>query len=383
MPKRTNRWRVALGLIALSALLGGCMPAGAVSNPGWTVVTAQDDVVYAAMAMGQVVALDDTEGGAVLWQYPQSQSGGGGVGCSFARPPDATSDRPLDAVYGIPLLAGPLVLVTSYDGLLRAFDRESGALEWQFPAEQAIIGGVSVRDGVAYFGSSDHGVYALDLATQEPVWEAPFRTENWVWGSPAVDQDRVFVGSMDHHVYAIDRHTGAQVWKTDIGGSVVGSVTLADGAIYAGGVDKRLHALDASDGSERWSTEPFAGWLWGEALVHGGAVHFGSLDGQVHALDVQDGSVLWGPVGVEGAVRAGPALFGEELVYGTDTGRLYTVDAATGDSTLRFTAEGSILSTPAVAGQTVYVATAAGRVYALDLSRRGDPQLWEYPPNEK
>jgi len=243
-----KRGLVAL-LLLVAVTLAGCM-GGGVTNPGWTVVTVQDEVVYAALSTGQVVALDAAKGGAALWSYPPA-SQSSGPACAIARrSPDSAS--PLDAVYGAPVVADDLLLVTSFDRRLYAFDRHTGAKQWDFTAEDSIIGGVTLVDGVAFFGSADHRVYAVDLATQKLIWEAPFATGNRVWGAPAVDEARVYVGSMDHYVYALDRQTGREIWRHDLGCSIPGSVTLADGMLFVGGVDKRLHDLKGEDGSELW-----------------------------------------------------------------------------------------------------------------------------------
>ena len=285
---RVSRGRalVALLLMFVPIVVAGCMPSGAMTNPGWTVLTADSDVVYVAMATGQVLALDAAEGGRVLWSYPANQGGSSGPGCSIARPAASQSqDSTLDAVYGLPVLTDDLLLITSYDRHLYAFERESGNRAWDSgddAATEAVIGGVTVRDGIAYFGSSDHRVYAWDVQDKSPAWDSPFETANWVWGAPAVDESSVYVGSMDHKVYAIDRRDGTELWNHDVGASVPGTVTLADDMLFVGSVDKRLHALDARDGTQVWESEEYGSWVWGEALVHEGIVYFGSLDGQVH-----------------------------------------------------------------------------------------------------
>lgn len=373
----------ALLLATLASIAAGCMPGGSTTNPGWTVVTAQNDVIYAVLATGRVVALDARDGGKELWGYPPKTKRSGGPSCAFARSDGDDTEAPLDAVYGIPALTDDLVLVTSFDHYLHAFERTTGNKALGYGVGGAIIGGVTLYEGVAYFGSSDHRVYALDLATRELVWDAPFSTENWVWSAPAVDEEMVYVGGMDHYVYAIDRMTGKEAWKKDVGGSVPGSVTLSDGVLFAGGVDRRLHALRKDDGSELWSTDQLGGWVWGEALVHDGYVYFGSLDGRIHCLSVSDGSPRWEPVSVEGAVRAGPALLDEYLIVGTEAGTMYTIEVETGKPRERFKAAGSVLSTPAVDGSMVYVGTTTGNVHAFDFSRGIDPEIWVYPPKKE
>jgi len=377
----TKRWRFTPVLVIIAMLvaaLAGCMPKGAVTNPGWTVVAATDEVVYAVLATGKVVALNAKDG-RELWGYPKTAETKGGLlgGCSAS----SNADTPLDAVYGSPALTDNLVLVASYNHHLYAFDRSSGSkVGDDFVAGGAIIGGVVVRDGIAYFGSSDHNVYAVDIATRKLVWEKPFTTGHWVWGTPAVDEKRVYVGSMDHYVYAINRQTGEEVWKKRVGGAVPGSVTLADGILLVGGVDKCLYAFRAEDGELLWPNPSFLGhWVWGEALARDGYIYVGSLDGKVHALRLADGSPRWEPVALDGAIRAGPAWLDGNLIVGAESGSIYTINAETGDSKVLFKAQGAILSTPAVVGTKIYAGTTAGNVYALDASNTGDPLLWVYP----
>jgi len=370
-----------LSMVVLAIIATGCMPRGAVANPGWTVVAAGGDAVYAVLSIGKVVALD-ADSGNELWAYPTKEEKSSPLSCLTPKTADPDAEGPLGAVYGIPALTDDLLLVASYDHRLYAFERASGRKVWDFAAGEAVIGGATVYDGVVYFGASDHQVYALDVATGQPVWDVPFSTGHWVWGAPAVDEDRVYVGSMDHYVYAIDRRTGAERWKQNVGGSVPGSVTLADGLLLVGSVDKHLHALRASDGAEVWKRDVGA-WVWGEALIYEGYVYVGSLDGRVHALALTDGSPRWNAFPVEGAVRAGPALLDGDLVLGTESGAVYRIDMETGQGETLFTAEGEgVLSTPAIVGEMVYLGTTVGKVRALDASRSGAPLVWEYPPKK-
>lgn len=372
----------ALLLILLAAMASGCVGRGSITNAGWTVVAAHDSVVYAVLASGQVVALDASKNGETIWAYPPQSASAGGPGCSIAGG-GGSGPSPLDAVYGIPVVAGDLLLVTSFDSRLHVFDRNSGDKMWDFAAGDAIIGGVTLYEDVAYFGSADHRVYAVSLATQKMVWPEPFVTGERVWGAPAVDAQRVYIGSMDHVVYALDRQTGAEVWRSDVGCSVPGNVTLVEGKVLVGGVDKRLRVLDANTGAELWRTEELDGWVWGEVLAHEGAVYFGSLGGKVYALSLTDGAPVWAPVQVQGAVRAGPVLQGEQIIIGTDAGRLYSINTATGVAdVLSDQIVGGVLSRPTVQGNDVYVGSTAGNVYALDTTLR-NPIVWAYPPSKK
>lgn len=386
----TKGGRVALLLVLFSLLMAGCSGRGGVTNSGWSVLTAADNMVYAVTPTGTVLALEGDHNGAIAWQYPvasASSSSSSPIGCSIAKQTtDTNGQSALNAVYGIPALTDDLLLVSSFDGALYAFTRDTGELAWSYAADDALIGSPTVVDGVVYFGASDGSVFALDIATQQPVWSEPFATGNRVWGAPVVDGDHVYVGSMDHSVYAIDRQSGAKVWSVDLGASVPGNLTLSDGVLYVGAIDQRLHALQASDGSTLWQTDELGGWVWGEALVYDGGVYFGSLNGQVHGYSIADGTPLWAAVTVEGALRAGPVLLNSDsILVATDAGNMYTVNMATGAVDTFYTlttgkAGDPVLSQPAVDGSMVYVTTSTGNIYGLDTSRR-DPLVWMYPPS--
>lgn len=382
MNKHLRRGPIALLVILLALVAAGCMPAGGITNPGWTVVAAAGEEVWAVLATGQVVALK-AQTGDVLWQFPQKTSSGG-VGCGLARPASDPEQKLLDAVYGPPAVTDDLILVASYDQHLYAFERATGRKVWSFAAQGAIIGGPAVYEGTVYFGSSDRHVYAVELTTGRPVWDAPFETGNWVWSTPAVDAERVYVGSMDHYVYALNRLTGVLVWKRDVGGSVPGSAALAEGALYVGGVDKQLHALRAEDGQELWA-RPVGHWVMGEPLVHKGIVYVATLDGKVHALKATDGAPAWEPVALGSAVRAGPVLWQDKLIVVTESGVVHRVSTQTGERETFFstTDKDKMLALPALNGDLLYVGTTLGNIYALDLNARGNPQLWVYPPKKQ
>ncbi len=56
----------------------------------------------------------------------------------------------------------------------------------------------TVGEGVAYIGSADGHLYAIDLSTGEERWR--FAKDGPVRSTPAVVGDRVYAGSWDGHV---------------------------------------------------------------------------------------------------------------------------------------------------------------------------------------
>src|SRR5580765_3309183 len=88
-------------------------------------------------------------------------------------------------------------------------------LAWRFPTQGDVISSPTVSDGVAYVGSNDGGVYALDLNTGAQRWRAEAGSP--VASSPAVGGGRVFVSTRDGSIFAFDAATGARRWRVTTG----------------------------------------------------------------------------------------------------------------------------------------------------------------------
>jgi outer membrane protein assembly factor BamB len=79
---------------------------------------------------------------------------------------------------------------------------EKTPLKWKFEAGGEVRSIPEVSDGVVYFGSFDHHLYALDVKTGKEKWK--FQTGGNFKSSPAVSDGVVYFGSSDNHLYAVD-----------------------------------------------------------------------------------------------------------------------------------------------------------------------------------
>ena len=84
-------------------------------------------------------------------------------------------------------------------------------IKWKFKTGGAVISTPAVLDGAAYFGSSDHFLYAVNIADGTQRWK--FKTGSKVTSSPAVYQGHVYFGSYDGNIYSLDAKSGEQRWK--------------------------------------------------------------------------------------------------------------------------------------------------------------------------
>jgi len=85
-------------------------------------------------------------------------------------------------------------------------NREVQYIDFDY-ATQTAIG----EEAVFFGSSSDHKVYALDLATGEQKWT--FYTQGPVRFAPVIRGDRLYVASDDGYLYCLDSTTGKEMWK--------------------------------------------------------------------------------------------------------------------------------------------------------------------------
>ena len=309
----------------------------------------------------------------------------------------------------------------------------AGSLAWKFPTGAAIWSSPAVVNGVVYFGSEDHYVYALNAKTGKELWKYP--TGGMVQSSPAVVDGVLYVGSDDGYVYALRTApalslTGRFIWSYFIGGQIWSPAVSSDGSmVYVGGSKGSVYALRTgptvptaereagvfpsgpvrsgpvvvdnvvyfgsepgdgysggvyavkADGAPLWGY-PAAGWVDSNPTltVVDGVVYFGSHDGVLYALDADNGTLLRQyHVVVTGRADARPAVAGNVVYIGTDGG-LYALkpSGASSFSPLWHNPKDAfVVSGPAVVGSVVYVGGGDHYVYALDAAAAGHVR-WSY-----
>jgi len=335
-----------------------------------------------------------------------------------------------------PAVANGLVYVESYDGNMYAVDAASGKEKWHFATagERRYAGkhlhgappdGETMPDpfdiylsspaivgGVAYFGSGDGNVYALDAASGQLKWK--FATGDVVHASPAVADGVVFVGSWDSYFYALDAATGQPKWKFKTGEDpdihnqvgIQSSAAVADGMVYFGCRDSNFYALDARTGEKKWAVNNKGSWVVGSPAVADGKVYFSTSDsGMFYGVDAKSGTILFSVNSKKWPMFSSPAIAGKTAYIGVNSGKLLAVDLGTGQvawtfeteasqknaasftkadgtpdyervffdffyddmviGSNKFLAVGAIQSSPVVVDDVVYVGSADGNLYAL------------------
>jgi outer membrane protein assembly factor BamB len=269
-------------------------------------------------------------------------------------------------------------------------------VKWAFHTNGQVYSSPAVADGVAYVGSTDGAVYAVDIATGAQKWK--LQTKGRVVSSPAVAAGVVYVESYDSKLYAIDAVTGQAKWTFATEGEhrfiakhihglqpetepepdpfdfYLSSPAVEAGAVYFGSGDGHIYALDAATGTLKWKVET-ENVVHASPAVSGGVLYVGGWDTYFRALDAATGRELWKfKTGDDEAIHnqtgiQSSASVADGLVYfGCRDAHLYALDAKTGTKVWSLDTKGSwVIGSPAVKDGVVYVGTAdSGIFHALD-----------------
>lgn len=158
-----------------------------------------------------------------------------------------------------------------------------GTPKWRFRARRGITSSPTIHDGVAYFGSSDWHVYAVDIKTGYSIWR--FRTQKPVWSSPAIDPSgkALYIGSVDGNLYALDTDNGRERWRFSTGNQITSSPAVQDDWIYFGCIDHNVYCVNKNTGKLRWSFTTGAP-VASSPFIAEDTVYIGSSDHHIYAL---------------------------------------------------------------------------------------------------
>ena len=182
------------------------------------------------------------------------------------------------------------------------------AASWSFQTNGNVAVAPTVVGGIAYAGSMDGCVYALDVSTGRLLWS--FAADNQIMSEPVVVGGMVFFGSGNKGlgrvqggivrgtgysgVYALDAATGQQRWYAPTLGGNMTTPAYSNGLVYEVGGGKIFYAIDATSGQVRWQL-PIGSYvsmssptLSGHIAVFGAAAPYALI-----GVDVQAERIAW------------------------------------------------------------------------------------------
>jgi outer membrane protein assembly factor BamB len=234
----------------------------AVSNPSNATVGA--GAVYVGSEFGDLVAIDDAAG-TELWRTAVSTTGGPVKTPAFAGGKvyvtaagggyvavDATDGSVIwrhdtgDLETGTAVVTDGIAYAAGSkggsEGTLWALDAESGTERWRV---ELPIGNPAIADGVAYAMSAELGVYALDAATGEQLWNFP--VNGWTRPLGVADGVVYVPADSEHRVYAVDAATGDELWHYDVDSGIDCCIAVAKGAVYVGTFLGGVYAIGGTE----------------------------------------------------------------------------------------------------------------------------------------
>jgi outer membrane protein assembly factor BamB len=290
------------------------------------------DVIYAAAADGEVIAVDRLSG-KVLWKTEIDMPLSGGVGVygnalllgsadGHAIKVDANSGEVVwttrlnGELLSSPQSNGSIVVAHTLDGKLQGLDFDTGELIWTYDSNVPVLtlrGSSSpvVNDSMAYVGFANGRVLAFDMATGGVAWEARVAIAQGrseiermvdIDGSMALLGDELYVASYQGRVMAIDVTNGRKLWQHNV--SSVSGVSQGFGNVYVTDQDGNITAYMRTGQGERWQQSALTYRRLGRPTPVGDYVAVSDFEGYVHLLSQVDGEIV-GRVKADGdGVRA-------------------------------------------------------------------------------
>lgn len=297
-------------------------------------------------------------------------------------PPDTIwKFRTGGAVFGTPVLAGGLAYVGSNDSVLYALDTSTGRPRWTHKIDGPIRSTVAIDGDRLFLTGGDGTFYALDKTSGDVLWT--FRTggeklyplysyADYFHSSPVVAGGLVYFGSGDGHVYALRAATGELAWKFKTGDVVHATPVVYGDKVFVGSFDGYVYALWRATGGLAWKFKSVghrffpAGEMQGNPAAGNGLVYVGGRDYNVYALDTAKGHCHWNRQWTKGWALA--LTVSDTILYvGTsDDDLVLALDGRTGGEIWKTDAGFNVFGAPAVADSMLYVGTLQGRFLALD-----------------
>src|SRR5690606_24190083 len=111
--------------------------------------------------------------------------------------------------------------------------------------------GPAIADGRVYATGLGAGVRAFDLQSGAPAWHFPAKDLRLAAG-PGAGDGLVVAGGLDGDIVALDAASGAERWRASINSEVTAPPAIGQGAVIVRTDDGRVTAFDAASGERRW-----------------------------------------------------------------------------------------------------------------------------------
>jgi outer membrane protein assembly factor BamB len=247
-----------------------------------------------------------------------------------------------------PVVGGNKLFAEGTDGVIRAFDKNTGALLWirgeddmtKDQAPSAFGGGVSYEAGRVYATNGIGDVKALNAETGEVIWKV--KPAGPLRGSPTIAFGQLFVMTQDNQVISLNITDGSLVWDesgstTQSGVFGVAAPAAGQGTVIAGYSSGELSAYRYENGRVLWSdalartnistTVGTITDIDADPIIDSGRVYALGQGGRMAAYELVTGQRIW-ELNLAGIST--PAIAGEWIFTLTDDARLLAISRSNG-----------------------------------------------------
>ncbi len=242
-----------------------------------------------------------------------------------------------------PVVANGQVFTVAPNGIVSAFDIESGKLNWQVPIETfaddplpGIAGGLAVGGNKLFVHAGGKNFAAVSVKDGSTLWSVssplPLRG-----GPTAIGKEAVVVTNLDGNVLTYGAVEGVLIWQRaglPVNTVVYGapSPAFSNNQIVIAGYGGVISLVEAGSGQVIWSDSLAAfspktplqslGDIRAHPVHDGGLIFAVSQAGQIAAFNARSGLLVWDqPIG---GIEM-PWLAGKSIFLTTIDGRLYAL----------------------------------------------------------
>ncbi len=300
------------------------------------------DVIYAASADGEVLAVDRKRG-KTLWELELDIALSGGVGVyedvlllgsseGLVLQLDASTGEQLwttmltGEILSPPQANGKVVVVQTYNGKLQGLDFTTGELLWTYTSKVPVltVRGTSVpiiENNRVYAGFANGRVLSFDTQTGAIVWEVRVAIPQGrseierivdVDGTMELGGGELYAASYQGSVVAIDVGAGRKIWQQKV--SSFSGVSLGFGNVYAADEDGTLNAFMQNGEGVRWTQGALGYRQLSRPTPVGSYVAVADFEGYLHVLSQVDGDFV-GRLRVDNDGVRGDMLSEDGILY--------------------------------------------------------------------
>ncbi|NUC74955.1 PQQ-binding-like beta-propeller repeat protein [Haloterrigena sp. SYSU A558-1] len=246
--------------------------------------------------------------------------GGGGVARADTGGPSSTIQPSLTAVSDNESIGGDVIYTASTDNDVKAIDKDTGEVLWNYTGHSNTVGGISVGsdENLIFTASEDQTLRAIYANNGTEKWTFTGYSVQLAGVAVSSDGETVYSAGADATVRAHNSSTGDQLWNYTGHSDTVRylSVSQNGGSLFTASHDNTVRSLDTGDGSENWVYSGHTDTV--RAVVTSPddeTVYSAADDGSVRALSADGGSELWTNTASSNAVRAIGVDYAGKKIY--------------------------------------------------------------------